>query len=48
MKQKLKMTKSNQNIFAGMGFSDEEAKELQCRSFLMTVIERYIKLERLT
>jgi len=48
MSKKLKMIESTANVFANMGFSEEEAKELQCRSFLMTVIERYIKSEGLT
>jgi len=36
------------NIFEDMGFSPEEAKELQFRSFLMTIIIKYIQLEGLT
>lgn len=45
---KIELTKSRENIFENMGFSDEEAKELQFRSFLMNIIIRYIKLENLT
>jgi len=48
MSKAIKFTKSSDNLFSNMGFSDEEAKELQFRSFLMTVIVRYIKLEGLT
>jgi predicted XRE-type DNA-binding protein len=48
MNKKFKIVKSGENIFADMGFSDEEAKELQFRSFLMNVIKRYMKLEGLT
>ena len=48
MKEQFKVVKNNENIFANMGFSDEEAKELQFRSFLMTIIVRYMKLEGLT
>jgi predicted XRE-type DNA-binding protein len=48
MNKKFKIVKGGENIFADMGFSDEEAKELQFRSFLMNVIERYMKLEGLT
>jgi predicted XRE-type DNA-binding protein len=48
MSKAIKFTKSRDNLFSNMGFSDEEAKELQFRSFLMTVIVRYIKLEGLT
>jgi len=31
-----------------MGFTSEEAKELQFRSFLMNIIVKYIRLENLT
>ena len=48
MSKAIKFTKSSDNLFSNMGFSEEEAKELQFRSFLMTVIVRYIKLEGLT
>jgi predicted XRE-type DNA-binding protein len=48
MSKQTKFIQSNNNLFADMGFSDEEAKELQFRSFLMTIIVRYIKLEGLT
>ena len=48
MNEQFKIVKSNENIFADMGFSDEEAKELQFRSFLMTIIVRYMRLEGLT
>jgi len=48
MSKKFKIVKSSENIFANMGFSDEEAKELQFRSFLMTMIGQCIKLEDLT
>ena len=40
---KFKVKKSNENIFIDMGFTDTEAKELQFRSFLMTVLAKYIK-----
>jgi predicted XRE-type DNA-binding protein len=42
------MIESNNNIFDNMGFAEEEAKELQFRSFLMTIIIKYIKAEGLT
>ena len=42
------MVESDNNIFADMGFDEEEARELQFRSFLMTIIIKYIKLEGLT
>jgi predicted XRE-type DNA-binding protein len=48
MSKAIKFTMSKNNLFADMGFSEEEAKELQFRSFLMSVIVRYIKLEGLT
>lgn len=48
MNKAFKTIKSSENLFAGMGFSDEEAKELHFRSFLMTIIIQYIKLEGLT
>ena len=37
----------NKNIFEDMGFTAEEAKELQFRSFLMSILVKYIQLERL-
>jgi predicted XRE-type DNA-binding protein len=48
MNKQIKLIQSDNNLFRNMGFSEEEAKELQFRSFLMTVIVRYIKLEGLT
>ncbi|MCK4608332.1 MAG: XRE family transcriptional regulator [Gammaproteobacteria bacterium] len=41
-------TKSDNNIFADMGFEETEARELQFRSFLMIVIVKYVKAEGLT
>jgi len=48
MNEALKIVKENENIFMDMGFSNEEAKELQFRSFLMTILLKYIKTENLT
>lgn len=46
--KKCELTKCGKNIFDNMGFTNEEAKELQFRSFLMNIIIKYIKLENLT
>ena len=46
--KKFEIVKSNKNIFENMGFTNEEAKELQFRSFLMNIIIKYIQLEGLT
>lgn len=48
MNSDFKIKKSKKNIFANMGFTDTEAKELQFRSFLMTVLEKYIEKKGLT
>lgn len=46
--RKFEIVKSNKNIFENMGFTNEETKELQFRSFLMNIIIKYIQLENLT
>jgi len=43
MSEKIKFTKSSGNIFKDMGFSDEEARSLQFRSYLMIVLKWYIQ-----
>ena len=41
-REKIKFTKSSGNVFKDVGFTDEEAKNLQFRSYLMTVLRKYI------
>lgn len=42
MSEKIKITKSSGNVFKDMGYSEEEAKHLQFRSYLMTALKKYI------
>ncbi len=42
MNKKIKLTKSCGNIFKDAGYSEEEAKSLQFRSYLMTALRKYI------
>ena len=42
------MTKSTGNVFADLGFSPAEARNLRMRSQLMTAIRKFIENERLT
>lgn len=43
-----KITKSSGNVFADLGFSKEEAENLQIRSRLMAEIQHYIEENKLT
>jgi len=42
MNTKVKLTKSDDNVFKDMGYSEEEARSLQFRSYLMTALRKYI------
>jgi len=42
MNEKIKLTKASGNVFKDMGYSEEEEKNLQFRSYLMTVLRKYI------
>lgn len=42
MSEKIKFTKSSGNVFKDVGFGEEEAKNLQFKSYLMTALEKYI------
>jgi predicted XRE-type DNA-binding protein len=42
MSKEISFTKSNGNIFKDAGYSEEEAKGLQFRSYLMTALKKYI------
>jgi predicted XRE-type DNA-binding protein len=48
MTERLKMERGSGNVFADIGFSPEEAQNLQLRSDLMTRIERFVKHRGLT
>ena len=48
MTDKIKFTKSSGNLFKDVGYSDEEARRLQFRSFLMAALKKYIQSENLT
>lgn len=42
MNDKTKFTKANANVFKDMGYSEEDAKNLQFRSYLITILRKYI------
>ncbi|MGD9108413.1 MAG: helix-turn-helix transcriptional regulator [Gammaproteobacteria bacterium] len=42
MNKKTKFTKADINVFRNMGYSEEEAKNLQFRSYLMIILRKYI------
>jgi len=42
MNGETKFTKADINIFKDMGYSEEEAKNLHFRSYLMTILRKYI------
>jgi predicted XRE-type DNA-binding protein len=42
MRRKIELTKSSGNVFKDAGYSDEEAKNLQFRSYLMIALRKYI------
>ncbi len=48
MTEQLKMERGSGNVFADIGFSREEAQNLQLRSDLMTRIERFVKRSGMT
>jgi len=48
MTERLKMERGSGNVFEDIGFSTEEARNLQLRAELMTRIERYVKASGLT
>jgi len=48
MTEKLKMTRGSGNVFRDIGFSPDEAQNLQLRSDLMTQIERFVKRSGVT
>lgn len=48
MTERLKMERGSGNVFADIGFSPDEAQNLQLRSDLMTRIERFVKRSGVT
>jgi len=48
MTERVKMTRGSGNVFADIGFSPDEAQNLQLRSDLMTRIERHVKRSGMT
>jgi len=48
MTEKLKITWGSGNVFLDIGFSPEEAQNLQLRSELMSRIERFVKRNSMT
>ncbi|MEI6303857.1 MAG: XRE family transcriptional regulator [Betaproteobacteria bacterium] len=43
MTEKLKLVRGSTNVFTDLGFSPDEAQNLQLRSELMGKIERYVR-----
>ncbi len=48
MTERLKITRGSGNVFADIGFSPDEAQNLQLRSDLMSRIERFVKRTGMT
>lgn len=48
MNSTIKFVKSSGNLFKDVGFTDEEAKKLQFRSFLIIALMKYIQNENIT
>ncbi len=48
MTERVKMTRGSGNVFLDIGFSPDEAQNLQLRSDLMTRIERFVKRSNMT
>jgi predicted XRE-type DNA-binding protein len=48
MTERLKITRGSGNVFADIGFSSDEAQNLQLRSDLMSRIERFVKRSGMT
>jgi predicted XRE-type DNA-binding protein len=48
MTERLKMERGSGNVFSDIGFSPEEAQNLQLRSDLMSRIERFVKRNGMT
>jgi len=48
MTERLKIERGSGNVFLDIGFSPEEAQNLQLRSELMSRIERFVKRSSLT
>ena len=48
MTERLKMERGSGNVFADIGFSSDEAQNLQLRSDLMSRIERFVKRSGMT
>ncbi len=46
--KKTKFTKSSSNVFNDLGFDDVEARNLQFRSHLMTLLVKYIEHKDMT
>src|SRR5260370_22202764 len=44
----MKVTKGSGDVFADLGFSPAEARNLRIRSQMMTALRRFIEKERLT